>query len=86
MGWFPQRDANNRVPPENLNWPSKPSVIGPGVNKGKRAHQSMKGTKKHPIPAVGTPGPMRPKTDESLLVKNAMVLGWCNGQRLKKGK
>jgi hypothetical protein len=85
MGWFPARDKDNLVPIENLNFPNRIPTIGPGVIKGKRAHQTMKGTKKHPIPAVGTPGPMRPRSMYRQLSDNALVLGWHDGKRLKKG-
>jgi hypothetical protein len=33
----------------------------------KRAHATMKGTRKHPLPNVGTPGPHRPPTWQKLL-------------------
>lgn len=86
MGWYPARDKNNKVPPENMTFPQVPRNTSVLEYRGKRAHQSMRGTKQKPLPAVGTPGgcARRPKTMYRILSENAMVLGWHNGKRIRK--
>lgn len=55
-----------------MGFPSKvPAFIELNRPGKKRAHTTMKGTRQHPIPNVGTPGPHRPKTWQKLLVENA---------------
>jgi hypothetical protein len=84
MGWFPARDKDNKVPPENLNWPAPVSRMVTGfIIKGKRAHQTMKGTRQKPLPPVGTPG-YTVKTFAKLAVENARAVGFYNGQRIQK--
>lgn len=45
-----------------MGYPAKvPAFIELNRPGKKRAHITMKGTRKHPLPNVGTPGPHRPK-------------------------
>lgn len=72
MGWFPARDKNNKVPPENLNFPQaakhdgniiRQRQFGVGqTNSGDRNRRSM----------------------GKLLAENAMAKGWLNGKPLNK--
>lgn len=92
MGWFPVRESDNTVKPENLFF-NQPQAIqraqqgGSNIIRGRRAHESAKGTRKHPHGSVGQPPRIR-KADawRKRLTHNAMLLGWLNGRKVKKGK
>lgn len=78
MGWFPARDKDNRVPPENLNFPQPPGGSGGKVWLGGpffiRQRQFGVG--------VTNDGKYKPKSNGKLLAEHARKYGYVNGKRI----
>lgn len=77
MGFYPSS-------PEYLNFPQPLKEVGKMI-KGKRAHSSMRGTRKHPGQSSGVATMRRPRTIWKLLSEQAALKGWHNGVRIHKG-
>lgn len=75
MGWFPARDKNNKVPPENLNFPQAAKVEGNVI----RAMQWGTGKNKNA-------GDRNRRSMGKLLAENAIAKGWLNGKPIGKQK
>lgn len=77
MGWHP-------ASPEYANFPNPPKADQGKIIKGRRAHQTMKGTAKKKLPNVGSVSKSKPQHYTKLLAAQAISYGYLNGKRIAK--